>query len=242
MNHKKSQALLAALAASIALTAGAANAAPYYSSTTTGSMGDATTWGDGTGLTDGDTTNDSVILEVFFDFTTAADGAAGALLLWEAGDTSGSSLTIKGDKLLLASRHNNTLEVVDVAHGLTAPQAGVQVVSVIDLGANTMTLYVNGSSIGSGAKLQDDWAGGNAAALGTAVNTNEIGARPHLYYPDYGAIASYPDAANADFSFNAYLLADNDVNDILVPAVPEPASLASGLLGLTLLAARRRRR
>lgn len=222
----------------LALAAGSASAASFYSTTITGSMGDATTWGDGTGLTDGDTTDDSVILELFFDFTTAADNQAGALLLWEAGDTSGSSLTIKGDNLLLASRHNNILEVVDLAHGLTAPQAGVQIVSVIDLATDTMSLYVNGGLIGSGAKTQDDWAGGNVGALGTAVNTNEIGARPHLNYAGYGPIASYPDAANANFSFNAYLLADNDLGGILVP---EPASAFVGLLGLAALATRRRR-
>lgn len=240
MNHWKTQALFAAVAASIALTAGSANAAPYFSATTAGSMGDATTWGDGTGLTDGDTTNDSVILEVFFDFTTAADAESGALLIWEAGDTSGSSLTIKGDNLLLASRHS-AFDTVYAAHGLTAPQVGVQVVSVIDLGTDTMTLYVNGSPIGSDGKTDNDWAGGNAAGLGTSLNYNEVGARPHSNYPDYGPISPYPDAANANFSFNAYLLADNDVNDILVPAVPSPASLTMGLAGLALIAGRRRR-
>ena len=231
---------VATLCLGVGLATATAHAAPFFTSTGAGPMGDATNWGDGTGLTDGDTTNDSVILEVFFDFTTAADAEAGALLLWEAGDTSGSSLTIKGDDLLFSSRHSNTSENVFAAHGLTAPQAGVQVVTVIDLGTDTSTVYVNGNSIGSGAKVQNDWAGGNDSELGfSSSSLNEVGARPHSFVPGYGSIANYPGAATANFSFNAYILGGegNDLNNILVP---EPSSLA--LLGLgSLLIARRRR-
>lgn len=228
----------------LGLTSLSANAAAYYSKTGAGPMGDVTTWGDSSGLTDGDTSNDSVILEVFFDFTPAADAEDGALLIWEIGDTSGSSLTIKGDNLLFSSRHSNTSENVSAAHGLTAPQAGVQVVTVINLadtgvGANTSTVYVNGSAIGSGAKTQNDWAGGNDAELGfSSSSLNEVGARPHTFVTDWGTISNYPDAASANFSFNAYLLGGpgNDLGSILVP---EPGSLA--LLGLGGLCVLRRR-
>ncbi|PXA05093.1 hypothetical protein DDZ13_03775 [Coraliomargarita sinensis] len=56
---------------------------------------------------------------------------------------------------------------------------------------------------------------------------------------DYGTIADYPDAANANFSFNAYLLADNDLNTIL--GVPEPSTLVLlGIVRLSLILRRRR--
>ena len=64
---------LAAATLCLGICTTAANAAPFYSTSTTGSMGNAEAWGDSSGLTDGNTTNDSVILELFFDFTTAAD-------------------------------------------------------------------------------------------------------------------------------------------------------------------------
>jgi hypothetical protein len=219
----------------IGLATTAAHAGPFFTFTGPGNMGAADGWGGS------NNSNSSVIFEVFFDFTTAADNEAGALLLWEVGDTSGSSLTLKGDDLLFASRHGTTLETVSAAHGLTAPQASVQVVTVIDLGNDLATVYVDGNSIGSGAKTQNDWGGGNPSALGTNVNSNEVGARPHTYVAGYGPIGDYPDAGNANFSFNAYLLADNDLNNILVPE-PSTLCLATlGLLGLIGFGRRRKR-
>lgn len=234
MNTKQA---LVALTLCLGLTAPAVHAASFYSATGSQTLGNAETWG---GI---NSTDDSVILEVFFDFTPTADAASGALLLWEAGDTTGSSLTIKGNNLLLASRAGNDLEVVEAPHGLTSPEAGVQVVSVIDLDSNTKTLYVNGVEIGSGTQNQNDWAGGNPAGLGVSANLNEVGARPHSFYAGWGPISAYPGAANANMSFNAYLLADNDVNDILVGGnvIPSPTAAFAGLLGLAGLATRRRR-
>jgi hypothetical protein len=225
----------------LALATGPAHATPYFSQTGAGPMGNAEVWGDSSGLTDGNTTDNSVILELVFDFTIAADNEVGALLLWEAGDTTGSSLTIKGDELLFASRAGNVLETVSAAHGLTAPQAGVQVVTVIDLGLDISTVYVNGSSIGSGPKVQGDWSGGESAELGFSSSTlNQVGARPHDNVPGYGPIADYPDAANANFSFDAYLL-DGPGNALENILIPEPSSLALLALGGLLIARFRRR-
>ncbi len=79
----------------------------------------------------------------------------------------------------------------------------------------------------------NDWSGDNPAVLGGA---NVLGGGAS---PGTGNLAHYPDAANANMSFNVYLLSNTNLEDVLISGdilVPEPVSLALlGLGGLTLL-------
>ncbi len=112
---------------------GSADGAPIFSySYTDGQMGNAQTWGGS------DNTTNSVIIETLFDYTQAAIDqlampATDSLIIWEAGGgTLGSNVLLGSTNVYLRVKGDGNLDAIG-AHGLSGVTLGVQIVSVIDL-------------------------------------------------------------------------------------------------------------
>jgi len=188
-----------------------------------------------------DHTQSSVIVELNFDFTADADAITDNIGLWEFGAGTGSSLSISGDDLFLGSGSHSTVG----AHGLSSPTSAVQVVSLIDVDNDVLSIYVNGNLVASNNSFtSSDWAGTDASRIAPSSN---------LGGPDPGnPFAPYPDAGNANFSINVYTVNDSAdgagtaLSDVLVsvadpaPITPEPTTAALGVLGIAGLMLRRR--
>lgn len=209
-----------AAAAVLLAVAGSADAAALYTKSGAGSMGNPGGWVG--------STNQSTIFEVRFDYTAAAVASSDPVMLWEAGGGTGSSVVLNGANITYAING----DADTAAHGLAGPLSDVQVVTLIDVTNDLQEIYVNGVLVSPGTTTQNTWSGSDSGNLG--IVASQIGGS------EPSGTVSYPDAENANFSFAVYLLADNDLNDILV-AVPEPASVALVGVGGLLIAGRRRR-
>lgn len=229
-------ALVAVAASVLATPAASAQAIPFYTgSTAEFGFGpavppNANEWGGG------NFTNNSVIFEVFIDYTETVAAATEPFTLFENGaDAVGSGVAIDGDTIVFAaggSSMGNTAAAIG-PHGLTAGQTGVQIVAVLEFNGGTdtnelLSLYVNGSLVATvDNPTGNDWAGVNNSNLGTSDAFNIFEYVPVLN-PD-GAnnqvfAGFYPDPETT-LTFAAYELGvgDNTVENILIS--PGPAIL-----------------
>lgn len=215
-------ALKATLLAFALTFTGSAYAGSFYTTSGIGEKGSGESFGPD------NYTAQSVIFEVNFDYNTAAT-SADKPLLWEVGgNTIGAALWLDGANI---SFDVNGTIFTDV-HGLsvTDPVSSVQVVAVLDFENDFQELYVNGLSLGTVASTSNDWAGGNASALGRQGGSQTGGGS--------GNSTEYPLGAGEEISFAVYLLSENTVGSILVP---EPSSMMLIGFGGVLALLRRRR-
>lgn len=223
------------LLASAALLTGSANAATIISATGPTNLGNAQSWGGS------DNTNSSIIVDLRFDFTTAADNATDPdddFWLWEFGAGIGSSLVLNGDNLQLASDGGGSggSHFTSGAHGLSGGTTSIQVVSVMDFENDLLSIYVNGGLIAQDTTYDvGDWAGTDASIL---APTGGGGGDQ----PDEGNVDGYPGAASANFALDVYLLGDGTGNTHTLDSIliPEPSAALLGSLGALTLLRRRR--
>ena len=174
---------------------------PFYTDSTVANM--ATASPEGWGGTN-NTTKDAV-MEVIFDYTAALDtlAAANPVVVWEAGGTgNGSALVLDGANLVFFAGDHSS-DHVSKPHGLTAGQNDVRVATSVALGANTLEIYVDGSSIGSGSVTASDWAGSGTSAIGQ-IGDNAIFADGTSAPFDKTAVVNFNDGAGNDVTFAAY--------------------------------------
>lgn len=172
-------------------------------------------WGPRPGGADNITSNDAVF-EFVFDYTAdlATLGNSNPVVMWESGGTgTGAALILDGANLVFFAG-NNSADFVSGAHGLTAGDSRVQVVS--SFSPNDLNLFVKGANIGSATPgTGGDWSGTDTSGIGIGANViyADGGAAPFTAgdvqnYDDGGAnltnFAVY-DAEKAGFNINDVL-------------------------------------
>jgi hypothetical protein len=241
--------------AGIVSAATSASAAPmpfYTDSTAVSGFGpmatpNANLWGGS------DKTRSSVIFEAFIDYTPAVAAVTDPITVFENGaDAIGSGVAIHGDDIIFAAGGSSVANtaVAAGAHGLTAGQAGVQIVAALEFNAGAgaanelLSLYVNGLQVATADHATgNDWAGVNTSNLGASdsflifeyvpsINPNAGDGANGKYTGDY------PDQT-ATITFAAYELGvgDNTVENILVsPPAPDtfPLTITPAVSGFDL--------
>jgi len=193
----------------------------------------------------GNPTDASASVEVLFRPADLLDND----VIWEfGGATDGASLTLQGDVLQFIAKDGSANGAI--AYDLDANDDGVQdideylhVVSVTDLDANRVYLYINGSAvvpggIGVGGTF-DDWAGSDACGLGNTYGGDTGGSGG-----GFGNLSAYGgfEGEIARFAFYDHALTQEDALYLYTTtvALPEPTTLALVAIGAGLLRRRRR--
>jgi len=187
----------------------------------------------------GNLTNDSASFEILF----RPSDTTGKEILYETGGTTGMSLAFDGTSLLFSTAQNSATSTTQLSYDGVSEEFmhAVGVIERVNGGAE-LSLYVNGELVDFDTSTLTDWAGSNTAGLGQ-INGGTAGGDFGGLLSGFGNFEGYI----ATFRLYDTVLTPGDIRALYdsVAAVPEPSTMVlgfCGLVGLGLVALRRRRR